>query len=128
QNAMNIAWQLDTLLMKNNHTLTTKLRQEEAKLENDILASASLLRPPNRATFVITCEQDDGTTGLPGVSLELFDGGSASVRLLMQNDGLAQQQLREEPSDSDLGFAVVAVHDENLSTEGSPRCGGGRER
>jgi hypothetical protein len=119
---VNITWQLNVLLMQDDHTLTAKLCQEEAEFEYHILASASLLRLPNRAAFVVAGKKDDRTADLPGVGLELLDDGSTPVRLLVQDYGFTRQQLQEEPGDRDLGFAVVAVHDENISAEG--RLGG----
>jgi hypothetical protein len=80
---VNIAWQLNVLLMQDDHTLTTKCCQEEAEFEYHILASASLLRLPDRAAFVVAGKKDDRTADLPGVGLEFFDDGSTPVRPLI---------------------------------------------
>jgi hypothetical protein len=99
---VNIAWQLNVLLMQDDHTLTTKCCQEEAEFEYHILASASLLRLPDRAAFVVAGKKDDRTADLPGVGLEFFDDGSTPVRPLIPRAFTARSAAIEDGFAGDL--------------------------
>src|SRR2546423_9278176 len=121
QHAVDIAGEFDALFVQDNHPVTAKLCYKETEFKYDILASPALLRLPNRATFVISGKEDDCTRHSCGLCLELLDDSSATICLFVQYDGLASDQLRQEPGHRHLGLAVVTVHDEDLCSKGSGR-------